>query len=146
MALRTRRGFLVTVTCLLVFSLMTTTIHPLNRIPSISTPNQMSNSPVVYSSLQPALAEEITSVEGSRAPLGAPTPITNYSIDALLLPLTHVVNGSSTINYVNHANIPLSELLFHFYPNVFIPDGSITLLSINFDNTLITSKNLKLNQ
>jgi hypothetical protein len=117
---------------------MTTTIHPFIRIPSISTPNQMSSSPVVYSSQQSVLAEEIASVEGFRAPLGAPTPITNYSIDALLLPLTHVVNGSSTINYVNHATDSHSGIYFHLYPNAFQPAGWIEVFDVLFNDTSLS--------
>jgi hypothetical protein len=95
----------------------------------------MSNSQVVYSSLQPALAEQFTSVVESQAPLAAPTPITNYSIDAFLLPLIHLVNGSSTINYVNHATDSHSALYFHLYPNAFQPEGWIEIFDVLFNDT-----------
>ncbi|MDO8124611.1 MAG: M1 family metallopeptidase [Candidatus Hermodarchaeota archaeon] len=133
--MRTRRSLLFTMTCLLVFSLVTTVTHPLLCIPIISTLNQVNNLPGVNSNKQPALADEINSVAGSIAPPAAPTPLTNYSIDALLLPLTHHVNGSTTINYVNHATDSLSELYFHLYPNAFQPEGWIEVFDVLFNDT-----------
>ncbi|MFX0078952.1 MAG: M1 family metallopeptidase [Candidatus Hermodarchaeota archaeon] len=133
--MRTRRGLFFTMTCLLVFSLLTTAIHPLFCIPIIATPNQVSNFPVVNSSQQPLIADETRVVAGSRVPLAAPTSITNYSIDAILQPLTHLVNGSTTINYVNHASDALSELYFHLYPNAFQPEGWMEVFDVLFNDT-----------
>ncbi|MFX1300442.1 MAG: M1 family metallopeptidase [Promethearchaeota archaeon] len=132
--MRIRRSLLFTMTCLLVFSLLTMAIHPLFSIPFIATPRQLSNLPVVNSSHQPLIADETTLVAGSRVPLAAPTPITNYSIDAILQPLTHLVNGSTTINYVNHASDTLSELYFHLYPNAFQPEGWMEVFDVLFND------------
>lgn len=114
---------------------MTTATHPLLCIPSISTPNQVNSLLSVDSSQQPKIADERHSVTCSIASPAAPTPITNYSIDARLLPLTHIVNGSTTINYVNHATDSLSELWFHLYPNAFQPEGWMEVFDVLFNDT-----------
>ncbi|MFW9984774.1 MAG: M1 family metallopeptidase [Candidatus Odinarchaeota archaeon] len=114
------------------------TIHPLMCIPAFSPPNQVSNIPVMNSSQQTTPTNEGNLVVGSRAPLAAPTPITNYSIDALLMPLTHIVNGSTTINYVNHATDSFSELYFHLYPNAFQPEGWMEVFDVLFNDTSLT--------
>lgn len=135
LAARTRRGLLFVITCILVLSLVITAFHPFLRIPSISSPNHMSNFSVVNSDQQSTKVDEISLVAGSRVPLAAPTPITNYSIDALLQPLSHLVNGSTTINYVNHATDSLSELYFHLYPNAFRPEGWMDVFDVLFNDT-----------
>lgn len=63
-------------------------------------------------------------------PPASPSPITNYSIQALLETDIHALTAHSTINYVNHANVSLSELVFHIYPNAFLPEGNITIIKI----------------
>lgn len=55
--------------------------------------------------------------------LGAPSPITNYTIVAVLQNVTHIVGAQLTINYVNHADVSLDELVFHLYPNAFAASG-----------------------
>ncbi len=81
-----------------------------------------------------------------RAPMGAPSPITNYSISALLIDSSHVVTGISTITYVNHAEDILTELYFHLYPNAFRPNGWIDVTDVIHDsnslNYIIMGSNL----
>lgn len=65
--------------------------------------------------------------------LEALSPLTNYTIIAYLHDDTHVVSAITTINYMNHANVSLNELVFHLYPNAFQPDGYITMNSVEYD-------------
>jgi hypothetical protein len=59
-------------------------------------------------------------------PLGAPSPITNYTIVAVLNTTSHLVGAQTTIKYVNHANVSLDKLVFHLYPNAFAATGGGT--------------------
>ena len=84
-------------------------------------------------------------------PLGAPSPITNYTIVAVLNIATHVVGVQTTIKYVNHANVSLDRLVFHLYPNAFAASGgstdmdsvrhagnNLTYAVSGIDNTILT--------
>jgi len=66
-------------------------------------------------------------------PSEAPSPLTNYTIEAMLNEETHIVSAITTNNYVNHASVPLDELVYHLYPNAFSPDGYITINSIKYN-------------
>jgi hypothetical protein len=67
------------------------------------------------------------------APLGAPSPITNYTIVAVLQTPSFVVDAQTTIKYVNHANVSLAELVFHLYPNAFASHGGgIDMTSVSY--------------
>ncbi len=114
---------------------MTMAFHPLICLPIISGLNRMNDSSEGYSSRLNSPGKEITWMEDYKAPLAAQTPITNYSIDALLQPLTRLVNGSTTINYVNHATDSLPELYFHLYPNAFQPEGWMEVFDVLFNDT-----------
>jgi hypothetical protein len=73
---------------------------------------------------------------GKEHPLsGTPSPLTNYTIVAVLNDETHIVSAITTINYVNHANTPLNELVYHIYPNAFQPDGYITINSVKYNDS-----------
>ncbi|MFX1561837.1 MAG: M1 family metallopeptidase [Promethearchaeota archaeon] len=62
-----------------------------------------------------------------------PSPLTNYTIEAMLNAETHIVSAITTNTYVNHANVPLNELVYHLYPNAFKPNGYITINSIKYN-------------
>ncbi|MFX1581388.1 MAG: M1 family metallopeptidase [Promethearchaeota archaeon] len=64
--------------------------------------------------------------------MAAPSPITNYTITAFLQDVSHIVNGITTINYVNHADVAFSKLYFHLYPNAFKPDGWIEIFDVMY--------------
>lgn len=62
--------------------------------------------------------------------MAAPHSLTNYTIVAVLHTSNHTVTANTTINYVNHADVPLDRLVFRIYPNAFQPEGSITIESV----------------
>jgi hypothetical protein len=70
----------------------------------------------------------------SLAPMTTPSPITNYTITAFLQDWSHIVNGFTTINYVNHADAAFSALYFHLYPNAFKPDGWIEVFDVIYNS------------
>ncbi len=90
------------------------------------------------------------SLPAERTPLGPLSPITNYTIDAILIDGSHTVTASTTINYVNHAGVTFDELIFHLYPNAFASTPLVTIQDISYmgaslsytvggsDNTLLT--------
>lgn len=57
-------------------------------------------------------------------------PLTNYTISVKLNTTEHTVSGETRAEYVNYANVSLSEVVFRLYPNAFKPDGNITIFSI----------------
>lgn len=59
-------------------------------------------------------------------PAGAPSPITNYTIVAVLQTASYLIEANTTIKYVNHANVSLDRLVFHLYPNAFAASGGGT--------------------
>jgi hypothetical protein len=69
---------------------------------------------------------------------GSPSPITNYTIVAVLEDVTHIVEAELTINYVNHASVSLDELVFHLYPNAFGTSGG----GIEMNSVLYAGDNL----
>lgn len=60
----------------------------------------------------------------------APSPITNYTIQAALQISNHTIGASTTVNYVNHTPVSLDEIIFRLYPNAFYPEGHITIESV----------------
>jgi len=71
-------------------------------------------------------------------PLGPPRPLTNYTIVAVLHTTSHTVAAQTTINYVNHAEVNLSQLVFRLYPNAFRPDGWIQVEEVSYAGTNLT--------
>ncbi len=83
------------------------------------------------------IGNEIRAMPGSKKALSYPTPLTNYTIDAFLQEWSHIVNGSTTITYVNHADSGLAEMYFHLYPNAFKPYGQIDVKQVEYQGAPI---------
>jgi hypothetical protein len=82
--------------------------------------------------------KNIRSKLDTKGPLSYLTPITNYTIDVFLQEWSHIVNGSTIITYVNHADIGLDEIYFHLYPNAFKPDGYLIVDKIEYHGAPLT--------
>ncbi|MFX1475145.1 MAG: M1 family metallopeptidase [Promethearchaeota archaeon] len=114
---------------LLFLALAITTTHPL----TLTSPNFEGGTATLTSreaigGPDESRREERTPIE--RVPLSAPSPITNYTIDAILLDGTHTVTATTSINYVNHAGVSLDELVFHLYPNAFDSTPLVTIVDV----------------
>jgi hypothetical protein len=119
-------AMLCTLCLALLFPLIAPSIIP--SFPEGATPLTISSSEQILSESSPPPNSLIASTH--RAPMAAPSPITNYTISAFLEAGSHTVNGETKIDYVNHADVSFSELYFHLYPNAFLPDGRIDVLDV----------------
>ncbi len=114
--------------CLLVFSIAIPVLTPsLNTTGSKD--YRMASSAVER---ELVINNDIRAMRESKNSRSLPTPITNYTIDVFLQELSHIVNGLTTINYVNHVGIGLKELYFHLYPNAFKPDAYLTVWQVEY--------------
>jgi hypothetical protein len=128
MTLRLRNLLAIGVLCTMFFPLFFPMIAPTFKSGSLA--NQTIVISPQRSSLDLVNTHSSESTIPRRAPMGAPSPITNYSIIASLQDTTHIVIGQTNITYVNHADVSLSELYFHLYPNAFLPNGGMEIFAI----------------
>ncbi len=82
--------------------------------------------------------QSFASENGFLAPLNAPIPMTNYTINAYLQHSSQIVNGITSINYVNHADIALDEIYFRIYPNAFRPHGWLDITEVYHQGSLLS--------
>ncbi|MGD8544770.1 MAG: M1 family metallopeptidase, partial [Candidatus Bathyarchaeota archaeon] len=75
---------------------------------------------------------QVTHSSSRHTSLKALYPLTNYTIEAVLQTSNQTVNAKTTVNYVNHAPVSLDEVIFHLYPNAFLPEGFITIKSVRY--------------
>ena len=128
MTLRLRNLLTVSIFCTIFFALIIPLITPTPNLIYIPHPKDMITPP--QPSLDSGNSPSSNSVFTQRASMGAPSPITNYTITATLQDWNHIITGHTIITYVNHADISFSELYFHLYPNAFLPDGGMQIINV----------------
>ncbi|MFX1404419.1 MAG: M1 family metallopeptidase [Promethearchaeota archaeon] len=132
MPLRLRNLIILSLLCTFV----SVVINPTSSLTDTSSFAQDINRPQILTSKNSPDSASLLAVDkgesASRALMGAPSPITNYTITAFLQDWSHNVTGHTIITYVNHAEVAFSELYFHLYPNAFLPEGGMEIFDVMY--------------